>query len=187
VFSDGSGVYVFGISNGMATANPVAPSGGGIGSITSVTIAESQNAIGESSGGVMTACVGQSPDVSASFSIPTTPEANVFGSYASLGEPSNQYGQPSAYGGAAQFSRNIYGASALLAAAGVTPNSEYVVTLFKVTTASSGGSGSITLTQEGQRATVQLPNTLDATLGITVFDTFKIPIPSRPIPGLKPF
>lgn len=187
VFSDGSGVYVFGISDGNPTANPVVPSGGASGSITSVTIAESQNAEGEYSGGVMTACAGpDSSNVDLTFFVPVTPEAKEFGASGSLGEPIIADEQIAESGGAAKFSRTINGTSALLAAAGVTANAagvqEYVVTLFKVETAFSGGKGSITLTRQGQRATVPLPSTLDATLGIATF--YKFPMEPFPIPHL---
>ena len=57
---------------------------------------------------------------------------------------------------------------------------EYVVTLFKVSTAFNNSDGSITATREGQRATVQLPSTLNATIGITTFDIF--PVPPFPFP-----
>jgi hypothetical protein len=121
--------------------------------------------------------------VDLSFLIPVTSEANQFTDSASLGEPVGIEGLIDAYGGVAKFSRTIFGTSALLAAAGVTENAsgaqESVVTLFKVSTAFSGGTGSITVTQEGQRATVPLPNG-QATLGIATFYTF--PEPPFPFP-----
>jgi hypothetical protein len=84
-------------------------------------------------------------------------------------------------GAVAKFSRTINGTSALLPTAGVTQNAagmeEYVVTLFKASTASGHGTGSINVTREGPTATVQLPSTLNATLGIATFDTFPVPFP----------
>ena len=191
VFSDGAGVYVFGISDGIATANPVVPSGGDS-IITSVTIAESQNAEGQYSGGVMTASAGPaSQDLNLSFFIPVTPEANLFGASPSLGDLPNEYGSPDQNGGAVKFSRSIYGTSALLAAAGVTQTAggvpEYVVTLFKVSTTFSHGAGSIKATREGQRATVPLPSTLNATIGIGTFYTFPVPPFPFPHPIEPPF
>jgi len=187
VFSDGSGVYIFGVSNGIPTANPVAPSGPGLEIVTSVTIAESQNAEGEPSGGVMTAYAASSTYFDLNFCIPVTLEANPVTISPGLGEPKRAGDQVADYAGVVKFSRNIYGTSGLLAAAGVTENTanvqEYVVTLYKVNTVPSGGPGSITATREGQRATVQLPtppDTMLATLGITTFDTF--PVPPFPLP-----
>jgi hypothetical protein len=184
IFSDGTGVYVFGISDGTPTANPVVPSGGNS-TITSVTIAESQNAQGQYSGGVMTASAGPvSPNLDLSFFIPVTPTAKVFGASPSLGDLPGEYGLLNENGGAVRFGRTINGTSALLAAAGVTQTiggvEEYVVTLFKVSTAFSSGHGSIKATQEGKRATVQLPSTLNATIGIATFYTF--PVPPLPFP-----
>jgi len=185
VFSDGTGVYVFGIADGIPTAQPVAPSGGEFGTVTSVTIAERANAEGEAAGGVLIASASAGDqDVSLTFFVPVTPEANAFGASASLGEPTVAYSQVVDTAGAVSFSRNIFGTSALLAAAGVTANAanvpEYVVSLFLVNTAYSGGNnGSATLSQLGQYATVQLPSTLNPTLGITTFDTFALEPPFR--------
>jgi hypothetical protein len=190
VFSDGNGVYIFGIKNGTPTAGPVAPSGPGLGGITSVTIAESQNAEGQTSGGVMTAYAGASTYFDLNYCIPVTLEANPFTLGLSLGEPQIADELYADYGGIVRFSRTIYGTSALLAAAGVTENGsnvqEYVVTLFKVSTAPSGGTGSMTATRQGKRATIQLPTPPDttlATLGITTFDIFTGPF-HRPFPTL---
>jgi hypothetical protein len=185
VFSDGTGVYVFGISDGTPTASPVVPSGGELAPLTSVTIAESQNAEGVYSGGVMTAWAGPgSQYVNLSFFKPPTPEANVFGTSASLGDLPNTYGSPNQNGAALKFSRTINGTSALLATAGVTQTAsgvqEYVVSLFNVSTAYSHGHGSIDVTQQGQSAIVQLRSTLDATIGIATFYTF--PVPPFPVP-----
>jgi hypothetical protein len=181
VFSDGSGVYVFGISSGIPTTNPVVPSGGQSGVITSVTIAES------GAGGVITASAGNgNPNVDLTYFVPVTPKAKLQGATGSLGEPIIQYGQVAETGAVAQFNRTISGTSSQLAAAGVTQTAsgvqEYVVTLFSVATEYSAGTGSIAVTQQGPRATVQLPSTQNATLGITTFDIFIIKPPYVPLP-----
>jgi len=134
----------------------------------------------------MTASAGSgSSEVDLSFFIPVTPDAKVFGASPSLGDLPGEYGLLIENGGAVKFSRTINGTSALLAAAGVTQTGsveEYVVTLFKVSTAFSHGDGSMNATQEGQSATVQLPSTLNATIGIATFYTF--PVPHFPFPHL---
>ena len=138
VFSDGTSLYAYGISNGTAT---LIGSGSGGGGATSVAIAENGGAdAGAPLGGIQLAytAVDDSNVELQYVAPPVPPGTNWSGSSASLGDPSNIYGQPINFeGGVAKFYRTIYGSSAVLAAAGVTQvagggTQECVVTLFDV-------------------------------------------------------
>ncbi|HEX9168497.1 MAG TPA: hypothetical protein VF886_06145 [Roseiarcus sp.] len=175
VFSDGTGLYVYAISGGTATA--ITPQGG-VGAATSVAIAQRLGPGNTAAGGVQLAyAAAADPNVELQYIAPPVPPGtNWTGGSSSLGDPNNIYGQPIDFeGGVAKFCRNVYGASATLASAGVTQvagggTQECVVTLFNV----KSGGGSITATQKGARAPVQLPNTTSPnnTLAVTVFFTF---------------
>ena len=176
VFSDGLGVYVYGVSGGTSTllgSESLAYNAG----VTSVAIAERGGASGIPAGGIQIAYTrGGDPTVELQYiASPVPPATSWPAGSASLGDPNDIYGQPNVtYGGVAKFSRSIWGTSTRLAAAGVTQTSagaqEYVVSLFNV----SAGAGSIQATRQGARVPVPLETTLtpNATLGITVFFTF---------------
>jgi hypothetical protein len=175
VFSDGTSLYAYGISNGTAT---LIGSGSGGRGATSVAIAENGGAdAGAPLGGIQLAyaAVDDSNVELQYVAPPVPPGTNWSGSSASLGDPNNIYGQPINFeGGVAKFYRTIYGSSAVLAAAGVTQvagggTQECVVTLFDVKV--SGGS--IKATRQGKRYPVALPNTTSPnnTLAVTVFYT----------------
>jgi hypothetical protein len=137
VFSDGTGLYVYAISGGIAT--PITPQGG-VGAATSVAIAQRLGPGNTAAAGIQLAyAAGDDPNVELQYIAPPVPPgANWFSGSASLGDPNNIYGQPIDFeGGVAKFCRNIYGASATLATAGVTQvagggTQECVVSLFDV-------------------------------------------------------
>lgn len=175
VFSDGSSLYLYGISGETAT---LVSSGSGGGGTTSVAIAERAGTGGTPAGGVLLAYAADSdPNVELNYvPPPVSPTTTWVSGSSSLGDPKDTYGEPLALdGGIAKFYRTIYGTSTVLATAGVTQTGtggspECVVSLFDI----KAGGGSVTATRQGKRSPVLLPNTLSPnnTLAVTVFDTF---------------
>jgi LVIVD repeat len=186
VFSDGTSLYAYGISGGVAALLPSQPGGGG--GITSVAVAENA---GAAAGVQLAYAAAANPNVELLYAGSPVSSASTWASSSrSLGDPNNSYGQPIDFeGGVAKFCRTITGASAVLATAGVTQiagggTQECVVSLFDV----KAGGGSITATRQGARSAVALPNTTSPnnTLGVTVFYTWWPiwPIPWRIIASL---
>jgi len=175
VFSDGSSLYLYGISGETAT---LVSSGSGGGGTTSVAIAERAGTGGTPAGGVLLAYAADSdPNVELNYvPPPVSPTTTWVSGSSSLGDPKDTYGEPLALdGGIAKFYRTIYGTSTVLATAGVTQTGtggspECVVSLFDI----KAGGGSVTATRQGKRSPVLLPNTLSPnnTLAVTVFYTF---------------